>query len=324
MARYPAWRWLVLFAFAVNSASNAFMCMDFSAVAATTQAHFHIDTNQLNLLYTILLIAVLPATIVVVPQLERRNYATTAAGVACNCGAAVLRWVAAARRSYGVALASSVLAGFSAAVIISSVAHIGEAWFPPGQRTLAMSLGVQANYFGWCVGGVVVPHAITGGASFVAFQKWQAVVICVLCGGTFLAFHRARPAAAAAAAAQRAPPPHSYDEAATSVAAALPRIGARLHHTCYCSGGGGEETLTVLEVVAIAPAEEQEKLQEVEERPSADEVRAAWRCVGGSDGGGDAVAAFGVGPTNTVLAKELEKIIEVKETTRMAGLWCCG
>ena len=131
---YPAWRWLVLLAFAVNSGSNAFMCMDFSAVATITETHFRIDTNQLNLLYTILLLAVLPATIVVVPQLERRNWLTTAAGVACNCAAAALRAVAAADGSYGVALASSILAGFSAAVIISSVAHLSETWFPPAQR----------------------------------------------------------------------------------------------------------------------------------------------------------------------------------------------
>lgn len=110
-------------------------------------------------------LAVLPAFFLVVMYLDSRNWTVTGIGHLCNALGAWLRYIAVIKGDYGIAQASSIVIGFTGAVIISSYAQIAERWFPEKERTLAITIGVQCNYAGWCVGGLLIPNLCAMGGA---------------------------------------------------------------------------------------------------------------------------------------------------------------
>ena len=113
-------------------------------------------------------------------------------GVFCNVAGAWLRYVSAITGSYVVALASSILIGLSAAVIITSVSNVPGTWFRKEERSLATSIGVQANYAGWCAGAVLLPYIVNTPDDFKKLMLIQAFVVsCSLV--LFVLFHREAP-----------------------------------------------------------------------------------------------------------------------------------
>lgn len=158
----------VLLSFCINTASNSFMFMDFAAISNTSKAIFSTDDDGVNWLWTASLLAVLPGTIPAtyfLPKVGWPNYLTTGFGAVCNVIGAWLRYYSVANRSYAAGIASSILIGFSAAVIISSIMQVSTKWFAKKHQALATSVAVQANYAGWALGVVLVPFSIPTSAS---------------------------------------------------------------------------------------------------------------------------------------------------------------
>ena len=132
----------VLLSFCINTASNSFMFMDFAAISNTSKAIFSTDDDGVNWLWTASLLAVLPGTIPAtyfLPKVGWPNYLTTGFGAVCNVIGAWLRYYSVANRSYAAGIASSILIGFSAAVIISSIMQVSTKWFAKKHQALATS-----------------------------------------------------------------------------------------------------------------------------------------------------------------------------------------
>ena len=212
-AQYPAWRWFVLLAFAMNCGGNSFMFMDFTTVPDLTKQVFGycpfegdcIQTNSdsgdsfVGWTYSASLLAVLPAAFPVFMYLDKKNWITSGVGMFCNFLGGWLRYASVEQARNGnyahartVALTSSIFIGFAAAVIICSYSAISSRWFPESERTLATTFAVQSNYAGWCVGCILFPYVVVSEDALVTVQLYQAIFL-TLCFAAFLAFHREYP-----------------------------------------------------------------------------------------------------------------------------------
>jgi len=216
------WKWLVLLAFALNTASNSIMFMDFSTVGDVSKEVFkwvddkgvpEDDTTtdgKLNWLYSASLLAVLPVAFPAARLLTTHQWPCIMAMSIFNCLGAWLRYISVKQANYGLALLSSILVGMGAAVIITACAYIPGLWFSKQQRAFATSAAVMANYAGWALGTVLIPALVdnTGpagsGGSYVYGDsrsgiedlKWFLLVqACIVsaCPVAVLLFHRERP-----------------------------------------------------------------------------------------------------------------------------------
>ena len=113
-------------------------------------------------------------------------------GVVCNVSGGWLRYVAVIQNSWAIALTSSILIGCSSAVIIMSVAMIPETRFPAALRTLATSIGVQCNYFGWGLSTVLIPYSISNEHDMKKLLFIQGLVVSASLV-VFLAFYSSPP-----------------------------------------------------------------------------------------------------------------------------------
>jgi hypothetical protein len=198
---YPWQRWLVLGSFGLMAGFNAFFYMNFSTVTQASLALFNVDTDTLVWQYSATLLASLPAAFPAMRFIDSHNYLVTFLGTFSQVLAGWLRYIAIRDTNFGLCIVSSALVGFGGSVIISTYTTCAQRWFPPHERTLATSIAVQSNYFGWAMGALVVPAVVNepgnGDLSVIKSQfeslaLWQAVG-CSLCLVTFFAFHRETP-----------------------------------------------------------------------------------------------------------------------------------
>eukprot|EP00756_Hemistasia_phaeocysticola_P002737 Hpha_TRINITY_DN11854_c1_g1::TRINITY_DN11854_c1_g1_i2::g.1888::m.1888/K08220/FLVCR, SLC49A1_2; MFS transporter, FLVCR family, feline leukemia virus subgroup C receptor-related protein len=216
------WKWAVLLAFAVNTASNSIMFMDFSSVGDVSKEVFRwvdekgvpeddsVTDGKLNWIYSASLLAVLPVAVPAARLLTTHQWPCIMAMSIFNCLGAWLRYLSVKHHNYGLAIFSSILIGFAAAVIITACAYVPSIWFSKSQRSFATSAAVMANYAGWALGTVLIPAMVknTGpdgsGDSFVDgdsdtgirdlqwFTFVQALIVSS-CPIVTLLFHRERP-----------------------------------------------------------------------------------------------------------------------------------
>jgi len=204
---YPAWRWLVLLAFSLNNACNAFMFMNFATVTALTKDIFSVDDTGANWLYSASLLAAMPTFFLVLSYITTHNWKIHFLCAFLNLVGAYLRYQAVVSGSYTLAQLSSIAIGLSAAVILVSITDVAKRWFAPAQQTLAITIAVQSNYSGWCLGGFLTPNicafddTFNGGefldcdvtrSQFEFFLLVQAVVVTLVMV-IFVAFYRASP-----------------------------------------------------------------------------------------------------------------------------------
>lgn len=189
---------MVLLAFSLNTAGNAFMFMDFTTLPDITKDAFDLCANcssgdqTIAWTYSASLVAVLPAAIPVILYLNDYNWVVSFIGTAMNTMGAWTRYLAVLYKSPTLAIVSSIFVGLSAAVIICSYTAITLRWFPPEQRTFACSLAVQSNYAGWCLGAVVIPYLVRTPEHLKSLQYYQAIILSAVLG-VFLLCHRDRP-----------------------------------------------------------------------------------------------------------------------------------
>jgi len=147
------------------------------------------------MLYSAAFFTVLPLSIPVAYYITKENTLTTGLGVVFGgIVPAWLRYLAVSQGSYTLALLSSVCLGIGAAVIMFSYAVLGERWFSPSQRSLAVTIAVQSNYLGWAAGSLLLPNLVS---STEDFKRVMFVQACVISFNllTFVAWHRERPLA---------------------------------------------------------------------------------------------------------------------------------
>ena len=249
----------MLASFSFFSFTNAFVLMDFADDYGLAETVLGVGgggrgSGSVAFLYTLFLLCVMPAMLISSWGVVNHNFATMAIGQAFNVAGTWLRYVAAQRRSYALAVASTVLAGTAASAIVCSYAVIAEHWFRPSQRALATTVAVQSNYAGWALGSLL-GLAARGDAALFADRilLWQAVVVS-LSLPLFALCYRGPPRAPHALL----PPPDEHDATAAAApappAATAPAAGPRpaLGGPAAWSGGAGR---TGLEAVLLAASE---------------------------------------------------------------------
>ena len=122
--------------------------------------------------------AVLPLTPFAAYSIGNSLWATSLCCVLLNVLAAWLRWLAVAAESYEIALLSSLVLGSASAIVICSFTAIAEHCFPPEQRTLATTIAVQSNYFGWAIGSLI-PSVVSDVETMQACMLAQAFLVSV-------------------------------------------------------------------------------------------------------------------------------------------------
>ena len=191
-------------AFALNSGANAFLFMDFATTPDATKQLFGFCSSSdgdsdgskvgrgscedaggpfVQSTYSASLLAVVPSAIFVMIYIDRFNYVVSTMGISCNCTGAWLRWYSASVAAAGshslgrwLAIGSSALVGFAAAVCIVSYSSISVRWFPKHERTFATTCAVQSNYLGWAFGAVIFPYAIETTHDLLDVLFYQACV----------------------------------------------------------------------------------------------------------------------------------------------------
>ena len=175
-------RWVAVGLTACGSAMNAFQFMNFSPIADLSTGVFSATTGQVSWLYSASLLSVLPAFFLAVrwtsaPATQR---GALRAMHGLNLAAALLRAGSAYVGSYALAMASSVLLGVAASFVISAFTSVSQRWLPAAERPLGVSLTVQANYFGWLLGAVLVPYACVAKSGLVRLLEVQAAAAGLL------------------------------------------------------------------------------------------------------------------------------------------------
>eukprot|EP00939_MAST-03C_sp_MAST-3C-sp1_P003245 g3245.t1 len=166
--------------------------MDFATVSDPSKDLYGISDDGLNWLYSSALLGVCLAMIPYAYSVEKYNYLSYAFGIVCVVAGAWIRYISAINESYACAVVSSVLLGIGNAVALVLYGPIPFTFFPPAQRSLALSVAVQSNYAGWCLGSFLIPRLIEHKEDFSDFLFVQAIVVSFNCV-FFLVFYREKP-----------------------------------------------------------------------------------------------------------------------------------
>mmetsp|Transcript_38505 Transcript_38505/g.119810 ORF Transcript_38505/g.119810 Transcript_38505/m.119810 type:complete len:462 (+) Transcript_38505:55-1440(+) len=172
-APVPFKSWLALLSFGLNSGFNAFLCMNFSVVSSLTGDILDVGEQGIAWFYSGMLLTVslgMPIGLALVIWWEAAGLALS---VTMNALCALVRWVGVHKRSYPLCLISTVLLGAGAWTILPMPAQLSEQRFPPEKWTLTTSMAVQANFFGWMLGSLVVPLVVHDPQSMETFLLCQ-------------------------------------------------------------------------------------------------------------------------------------------------------
>lgn len=185
-------RWLVLTNFAFHSACNGFMWMDYSTVSESASEAIGVKVVDINTLYSMSFMAAVPSIVCAMCFLDTYDWGTMLTGTSATVICAWLRWAAVWQQSYPLALASSAALGIGVSVVFTGFAKIPAQWFSRGEeRSLASAIAVQSNFFGWALGGIMVPALVGSPHGLRSLLLMQAVIVS-LCLPIFFSCHRAR------------------------------------------------------------------------------------------------------------------------------------
>jgi MFS family permease len=206
-------------AFTANSFTNSFSFMGFTGVPNTTQQLFGFcgdddvgsdpalcnndlvdpETFVLTWTYGAILIFVVPALLPIMRYLGSKNWWTMFLCFIAQVVGAWFRWLCCILAQNGhfsaarlMCLASSALIGVGTALIITCFSFISVRWFPAREQTLANSIAVVSNYFGWALSAVIIPYTVTGTESLTQLQLYQAIAMTAALVA-FLVYHREWP-----------------------------------------------------------------------------------------------------------------------------------
>lgn len=182
-------QWLVLLAFSLNTALNAFLSVNFSVISHKTRDVLHFEETQVALLYTGFLLTVALGMLPGLFLVTNNEAIALALGVCANVASAWVRWLGVRSRSYTVVFVSAVLNAAGAWIILPLPAQLSQQRFPTSWWALTTSIAVQANYSGWLFGSVLPPALISDYDSMERFMFYQALCSLLVIVG-FALFYR--------------------------------------------------------------------------------------------------------------------------------------
>lgn len=184
-------RWWVLVAMSLNTALNASLCMTFSTVEETAKVVLQASEHQIANLYSVYLLTTVLGMTPAMYFVDKREATMVFFSNVFNVTCAWQRWqgIDEGSNKYIASVASQVLCGMAAWPIFVLPGQVSHRRFPKEEQTLATSLMLQANYFGWLLGSCMPPFFVDGEKSFVSLLLGQAIIASIL-GFLVLLFYR--------------------------------------------------------------------------------------------------------------------------------------
>lgn len=157
----PTTSWIFLACFAFHGFWNQFIFMDFAGVPAVTNHIFGGGEAGVNSLYSAALASSAFSILFCMTYMRRAHTIVTVSSVTATVVSSWLRWIAVYTHMYSVAVGSSLFLGAGVGCIVVGFTEYPRRWFcTPQTRAVAPAVGVQLSFFGWAVGGFVLPILI--------------------------------------------------------------------------------------------------------------------------------------------------------------------
>lgn len=183
---YPR-RWWILFLLSVTSMHQSNVWATFSPIVTPVREVYGWHSGTVDILAAWGPLIYLPTSFVcpsIVDRIGLRASITLAISLVC-AGTVLRSLTTVAPYAIILAHAGQILNACSGPLVLATPSKLASEWFPPQQRTLAVSIAVMANYFGTGVGFLVampVKHAqgihilLWGEAIFAGI----IVVLCII------------------------------------------------------------------------------------------------------------------------------------------------
>ena len=204
-------RWLVLLAFSLSNALNAYIWISFAPIANLAAARFQVPLQTVDWLSLCFMLLFAPGAALSVVWTERfgmRSLLLCAA--AANFASALVRWLgvfapSARGASFGVVLLGQCVAALAQPAFINAPARIAGDWFGEGEQALATTVAAMSNVIGNALGSALPPAFASAPADVDAGLLYTAVVAAAVLAVSFAAITADAPAEpVSAASASRA------------------------------------------------------------------------------------------------------------------------
>lgn len=175
-------RWLVIFAFSLMNAMNAYLWISFAPIANVAASRFNVSVNSINWLSLAYMLLYLPGSIVSIYVTERYGMKNLLhAAAITNCLAAIIRWLGVfggGNLGFPIVMIGQCLAALAQPAYINAPARISSDWFGKGEQAIATTVAAMSNVVGNALGSslpsvfVSVPSDIDNtllGAAIVSF-----------------------------------------------------------------------------------------------------------------------------------------------------------
>lgn len=171
----------MLASFALHAAANQFLFMDFAPVSEITKDVFTTDDAGVNWLYTAALASAVPSIFLCMIFIDDYNYIVSAIGVASSVTAAWLRYVSVSQHNYVLGILSSIMLGPGVGVIFTGFTELPARCFPLArERHIASAVVVQSAFWGWAMGGLVIPLVVSNEDNLKSAMFYQAVALTLI------------------------------------------------------------------------------------------------------------------------------------------------
>ena len=204
-------RWLVLLAFSLSNALNAYLWISFAPIANLTAARFAVQLPAVDWFSMSFMLLYAPGAVLSIVWTERfgmRSLLLCAAGA--NFLAALVRWLGvfaptAGGVGFGVVMLGQCVAALAQPAFINAPARISGDWFGAGEQATATTIAAMANVIGNALGSSLPPAFASAQADVDAGLLYTAVAAAVVLAVSFVAITADAPAEpVSSAAASRA------------------------------------------------------------------------------------------------------------------------
>jgi hypothetical protein len=176
-------RWLVIFAFAISNALNAYLWISFAPISNIAASRFNVSVNSINWLSLSYMLLYAPGAVLSIFITERfgmKILLLTAASA--NCLAAIIRWLGVYGGSSGffIIMLGQCLAALAQPAYINAPARLSGDWFSQGEQATATVVASMSNVIGNALGSSL-PSAFVSTPSDIDNTLLGVAAISIVC-----------------------------------------------------------------------------------------------------------------------------------------------
>ena len=202
-------RWVVLLAFSLSNALNAFLWIQFAPIALLVSSRFGVSLPAVDWLSLSFMALYVPGALVTIFVTERFGMRALLLGAAAaNALAALVRYVgafapAAGGASFGVVMLGQCVAALAQPAFINAPSRLAGDWFPERDRAMATTIAAMSNVIGNALGSALPPAYTSAPGEVDAGLLYALVASAIALAANALAITADAPAEPVSAAAAR-------------------------------------------------------------------------------------------------------------------------